>query len=69
VEGSEGQNVSHGYYSRQDGLDCVWLVNEKAEYEQTTDQHSIATEFDVRELSEETDLFGVERPIIEPLNP
>ena len=27
-----------GYYSRQDGLDTIWLVDELGKYEQTTDR-------------------------------
>jgi hypothetical protein len=56
-KGQEGKTFRIGYYRKQDGLDCVWLVNAEAEYEQTTDQYSIQTEFDVLELSEETDLL------------
>lgn len=67
-EGQKDKTFRIGYYGRQDGLDCVWLVNAKAEYEQTTDQRSIQTDFDVVELSEETDLFGINRAVIEPLN-
>ena len=26
-----GRRFRIGYYSRQDGLDCIWLVNEKGE--------------------------------------
>jgi hypothetical protein len=31
-----GRQFRIGYYSRQDGLDCIWLVNENGGYEQTT---------------------------------
>jgi hypothetical protein len=64
-EDQKGKTFRIGYYRKQDGLDCVWLVNADAEYEQTTDQLSIQTEFDVLELSDETDFFGVDRTIIE----
>jgi len=53
-----------GYYSRQDGLDCVWLVNETGEYEQTTDQKSIETEYEILSVSGETDLYGVDREVL-----
>jgi hypothetical protein len=55
-----------GYYNPQDGLDCVWLVDDKGEYRETMDQEMIKTHFKVLELSNETDLFGVERPVIGP---
>ena len=56
-----------GYYSRQDGPNCVWLVNNEGEYCQTWDQLTIRSNFDVVSLSEETDIFGNNRPEIEPL--
>ena len=34
-----GRQFRVGYYSRKHGLDCIWLVNEKGEYEQTTDRN------------------------------
>ncbi len=48
-----------GYYSRKDGLDCVWLVNENGEYEQTTDRQSLVKYFDIERLSPEKNLYGV----------
>ena len=56
-----------GYYNPQDGLDCVWLVNEAGEYRETVDQEMIRTHFDVLEISGETDVFGVNRVPISPL--
>src|SRR6266849_7716144 len=32
-----GRRFRIGYYSRMDGLDCIWLVNEEGKYEQTID--------------------------------
>jgi hypothetical protein len=32
-----GRQFRIGYYSRKDGLDCIWLVNENGKYEQTTE--------------------------------
>jgi hypothetical protein len=55
-----------GYYSQQDGLDCVWLVNETGEYERTTDQKDIGISFEVIKRSVETDMFGYNK---EPLGP
>jgi hypothetical protein len=33
-----GRRFRVGYYSSKDGLNCIWLVNENGEYEQTTDR-------------------------------
>jgi hypothetical protein len=60
----QGRVFRIGYYSRQDGLDCVWLVNETGTYEQTKDQNSIDEDFEVLKLSNETDWFGVHREIL-----
>jgi hypothetical protein len=40
-----------GYYSWQDGLDCIWLVNEEGKYEQTIDHDFLAKYFEIVELS------------------
>jgi hypothetical protein len=57
-----------GYYSRQDGLDCVWLVNESGEYEQTTDQESITKDFQVLTRTEESDFYGTNREVLGPIS-
>ena len=56
-----------GYYGKQDGLDCVWLVNEAGEYEQATDQQSILDDFELLILSDEADLYGAERDRLGPI--
>jgi hypothetical protein len=65
---NQGRIFRIGYYSRQDGLDCVWLVNEAGEYEQTTDQKSIDEDFEILKLSDETDRFGIHREIPGPIS-
>lgn len=65
---NQGRVFRIGYYRRQDGLDCVWLVNESAEYERTTDQASIATDFEVLMRSDETDRFGFNREVLRPVS-
>jgi hypothetical protein len=65
---NQGRIFRIGYYSRQDGLNCVWLVNETGYYEQTTDQRSIEKDFEVLKLSVETDLYGVDREALGPLS-
>ena len=64
----QGRIFRIGYYSRQDGLNCVWLVNEAGSYEQTTDQKSIGKDFEVLKLSTETDLYGIDREVLGPLS-
>ena len=56
-----GRRFRVGYYSRQDGLDCVWLVNDAGEYEQTTDQESLSKYFKIIKRSSEKDFFGTNR--------
>jgi hypothetical protein len=63
----KGRVFRIGYYNPQDGLNCVWLVNESGEYEQTTDQKSIEDDFEVLERSHETDFYGVDREKLRPL--
>jgi hypothetical protein len=64
----QGRVFRIGYYSPQDGLNCVWLVNEAGIYEQTTDQNSIGKDFEVLQLSTETDFHGVNREILRPIS-
>lgn len=65
-EGYEGRIFRIGYYRRNDGLDCVWLVDDEGDYGETVDQEMIRTHFKVLQLSDETDLFGADRPAIGP---
>jgi hypothetical protein len=62
-----GRTFRIGYYRPSDGLDCVWLVDDKGSYSETVDQNMITTHFKVVHMSDETDLFGKNRPVIGPL--
>lgn len=62
----KGKIYRVGYYGKQDGLDCVWLVDDDGKYREAVDQGMIKTHFEILELSDETDLFGDDRPIIGP---
>jgi hypothetical protein len=64
----QGRVFRIGYYSRQDGLNCVWLVNEAGTYGRTTDQRSIENDFEVLKLAAETDLFGINREALGPIS-
>jgi hypothetical protein len=41
-----------GYYSRKDGLACIWFADENGKYEQTTDRAS-----EVERLSQESNFY------------
>jgi hypothetical protein len=62
----EGRIFRIGYYRKNDGLDCVWLVDDDGNYNETVDQEMIRTHFEVPERSQETGLDGVDRPEIGP---
>jgi hypothetical protein len=51
-----------GYYSREDGLDCIWPVNNDGEYEETLDHDFLYKFFDIELLSKERSLYGKNRP-------
>lgn len=51
-----------GYYSRQDGLDVVRLVDANGEYTQTGDHDWIEKHFEVMSRSKETSMYGTRRP-------
>ena len=53
-----GRQFRVGYYSPKDGLECIRLVNEDGEYEQTTDRKFLLKYFDIEHLSQERSLFG-----------
>jgi HEAT repeat protein len=54
-----GRQFRIGYYSRKDGLDCIWLVNENGKYEQTTDRDFISKYFQIESVSQEKNFYGV----------
>jgi hypothetical protein len=56
-----GRQFRIGYYSRQDGLDCIWLVNEQCEYEQTTDRDFLLRYFTIEKLTDERNYFGTNK--------
>jgi hypothetical protein len=56
-----------GYYSKQDGPNCVWLVDAQGKYSQTWDQISLLDSFEIVEQSNETDIYGAHPPLLGPL--
>ena len=57
-----GRRFRIGYYSKMDGLDCIWLVNERGEYEQTIDHDFLKKYFEVESISRERSFYGMNRP-------
>ena len=64
-----GREFRIGYYSRKDGTNCVWLVNDAGEYEQTVDQSALLQHFEIVERSKERAIFGLNRPPISASGP
>jgi hypothetical protein len=56
-----GQQFRIGYYSKKDGLDLIWLVDENGFYCETTDREYLLKYFDIVKLSREKDLYGIHR--------
>jgi hypothetical protein len=56
-----------GYYSKMDGLDCIWLVNENGKYDQTIDHECLNKFFDIQSISKERSLYGRGRPQFPPM--
>ena len=61
-----GREFRVGYYNAEEGLDCIWLVNEEGEYERTTDRKFLLKYFDVEHWSGEKDFFGRGRRRLPP---
>lgn len=61
-----GQTLRVGYYSPQDGLDCIWLVDDAGNYFWTIDQEFLDKHFEIVERSKETSLYGRARPRLKP---
>ena len=60
--------VRVGYYSPQDGLECIWLVNEDGEYCETVDKKYLEKHYQAISVSEERDYYGENRPAIKRLS-
>jgi hypothetical protein len=56
-----------GYYSYQDGLDCVWLVNSEGKYEQTVSHGFLYKYFDVIQFAKDANWYGRARPHLPPV--
>jgi hypothetical protein len=56
-----------GYYSKMDGLDCIWLVNDDGHYERTVDHQFLYWHFDIIQFADHTNWYGRRRPKILPI--
>jgi hypothetical protein len=63
-----GLTLRVGYYSRQDGLNVVWIVYPDGKYGETTTNQHINRHFRTLSASDETDVYGVDQPILLPLD-
>lgn len=63
-----GQTWRVGYYTPNDGLDVIWLVNSEGEYCETADHDWIEKHFQVIFLSSEKSFYGTRKPKLLPLN-
>ena len=63
-----GKRFRIGYYSRKDGLDCIWLVDEEGGCDQTIDHEFLSKFFEIESISKERSLYGVNRPPLKPLH-
>ncbi len=59
-----GREFRIGYYSRSDGLNTIWLVNDDGKYEQTLDRDALLKYFDFVTLSRKKDPYGRSRPAL-----
>jgi hypothetical protein len=64
-----GRAFRIGYYSRTDGLDCIWLIDENGQYRETLDHDYLDKFFEIRSISKEHSLYGLGRPPFPPLKP
>jgi len=67
-KGNVGKRYRVGYYSQQDGLDSIWLVNDDGEYQETVDHEFLHKFFEIELLSRERSLYGKNRPRLGPIS-
>ena len=67
-KGSIGKRFRVGYYSWMDGLDCIWLVNDDGEYQETVDHEFLYKFYEIELLSKERSFYGKNRPRLGPIS-
>jgi len=63
-----GSRLRVGYYSICDGLNVIWIVYPDGQYGETTDREHLRNHFEVGWRSDEQDMYGVNRPKLQPLD-
>jgi len=66
-ERNRGRVFRVGYYSKADGLDCIWLVNDDGIYEQATDHDFLYRYFDVIQFANHSNWYGHRQPKLLPI--
>ena len=61
-----GQIYRVGYYSKQDGTELIWLVDDNGDYNWTADEKFIDNHFEIIELSKARSIYGYNKPKIKP---
>jgi hypothetical protein len=56
-----------GYYSKQDGLDTIWLVDASGSYCQATSRDFLLQYFEIIKLSQYNDPYGENSPQLGPM--
>ena len=59
-----GKLLRVGYYSKQDGLNCIWIVHPDGNYAEATNHRHFNRFFEVATASDEVMLYGEERPVL-----
>jgi|GEM_PF-1575081 len=54
----KGERWRIGYYSKQDGLDLIWLVDSKGNFHWTVDHNRLHNTFEFLNRSDEDDFYG-----------
>jgi hypothetical protein len=61
------QTLRVGYYSKQDGLNVIWIVYPDGKYGESTDHACLNRFFRVISVPEETDFHGDNRTILQAI--
>lgn len=61
-KGMVGNQFRIGYYNPNHGLEDIWIVNSQGEYWDVIDNDLLEKYFKIIKYSNETDLFGTNRP-------
>ena len=57
-----GETRRVGYYSKKDGLDVIWLVDNSGEYTWTADHSWVMNHFEIIDSSTNRSIYGKGKP-------